>query len=93
MTNLITPWTGHWREGEYLSFVKWALGEEPLRRQYREATGDTFEPAVSQPATDQQIKSGEAFAYIQRYSDWLAANVFGTPDNVGEPIVVGRVLH
>jgi hypothetical protein len=93
MNELVTPWTGHWREAEYLSFVRWALGEEPLRRQYREATGDAFEPAAGGIEMNQQIISGDAMAWLTRFAEWLARNVFGTPDEVGEPIVVGRTVH
>lgn len=95
MTDLKTPWAGHWREGEYLSFVRWALGQEEIRSQYREATGDTFEPAAANPAMDAQVASGEAFAYLQRFSDWLAENVFGTPDDAREEITyeTKRTLH
>ena len=92
MSQFVTPWTGHWREGEFLSFVRWALGNDHIRRQYREATGDKFEPAAANADMDAQVESGEALAYIQRYADWLAENVFGTPDDVDEPAVVGRVL-
>jgi hypothetical protein len=95
MSKLRTVWDGHWREGEYLGFVRWALGNEAQRRQYRDATGDTFEPSAGNAAMNEQVASGEALAYLQRYSDWLTQNVFGTPD---EPIdklsfETKRVLH
>lgn len=93
MTDLITPWTGLLREAEYLTFVRCALGNDELRGRYRDATGDQFEPAANGAAMNEQVASGEAFAYLTRFSDWLAANVFGSPDEVGRPIVVGRVLH
>lgn len=93
MKELLTPWAGHWREGEYLSFVHFALGQDDIRRQYREATGDGFEPAADPTEMDRQIRSGEAMAYLHRFSDWLAENVFGTPDSVGEPVIKGRAVH
>ncbi|MFN7090702.1 MAG: hypothetical protein ACK4P4_09160 [Allorhizobium sp.] len=93
MTDLTTPWTGHWREGEYLAFVRWALAEEPLRRQYTEATADAFEPAADGALMGEQIQSGEALAWLTRYADWLARNVFGMPDDAGEPVVMGRTMH
>lgn len=93
MAELKSPWSGHWREGEYFRFVRWALGQPPIRAQYREATGDTFEPSVE--SMDDQIQSGEAHAFVQRFSDWLAPNVFGLPDDdFDEPqIVMGRTMH
>lgn len=85
---LITPWDGHWREGEYLGFVRWSLGQQHARDEYRKATGDTFEIALNSPEDD-------ALAYIQRFPDWLAANVFGMPDSVGEPEIyqTKRTVH
>lgn len=91
---LITPWDGHWRLAEYLSFVRWATGEEKILGQYRDATGDMFKISADANGLDQQIQSGEVSAWLQRFSDWVAPNVFGLPDDADQPaIIIGRTLH
>lgn len=91
---LSTPWDGHWRLAEYLGFVRWAMEEEKILGQYRDATGDAFKISADKSGMDQQIQSGEVSAWLQRYSDWIAANVFGLPDSDEQPdIVMGRAVH
>lgn len=84
MNKIKTPWDGHWRLSEYLGFVQWAMAQAGLRAQYRQATGDQFEPAASGKPMEEQIESGQAMAWLQRYSDWLAENVFGMPADVDD---------
>ncbi|WP_312809328.1 hypothetical protein [Agrobacterium cavarae] len=97
MSKLKTPWTGHWREGEFTGFVQWSLGKEPIMREYREMTGDTFEFSSDPQTRDVQVASGEVLAFFERYAEWIAENVFGTPDggtidNQGT-ITMNRTLH
>lgn len=93
---LKTPWSGHWREGEFLGFMQWSLSEKRIRDQYFEDTGDDFAPSIDKTTLEQQVSSGEVLAFFERYAVWLAEHVFGTPggpiDSQGQ-IVVGRTLH
>ena len=90
---LITPWDGHWRLGEYLSFVQWAVGQETILKNYRASTGDVFQLSANSEAMARQVQSGEVAAFLQRFSDWVAPNVFGLPDDVETTIAKGRTLH
>lgn len=90
---LITPWDGHWRLGEYLSFVQWAVGQESILKNYRASTGDVFQLSTDSEAIACQVQSGEVAAFLQRFSDWVAPNVFGLPDDHDLHTVEGRTLH
>lgn len=81
---ITTPWDDHWRQPEFLNFVRWAVGRPELRKRYRDATGDDFELELDQEKMRAQVERGEALEYMQRFTDWIAENVFGTPD---EPLV------
>ena len=90
---LITPWDGHWRLGEYLSFVQWAVGQETILKNYRASTGDVFKLSTNSEAMVRQVQSDEVAAFLQRFSDWVAANVFGVPDAEEATASKGRRLH
>lgn len=70
----------------FLGCVRWALGNDELVARYKMETGDTLFDIPG---------AGQAEHFIQRFSDWIAANVFGQPDDVygGECDNDGETRH
>ncbi|MGO1163509.1 hypothetical protein ACTOV4_16375 [Brucella sp. C7-11G] len=69
----------------YASFVgclHWALGDKKIVDRYREETGDNFSPASSPEARMIDQVTGADIAFLQRFSDWVEKNIFGSPDQV-----------
>lgn len=68
--------------GFFVGCVHWALGNETVLDEYRRQTGDGFQ--APQNPFDQMIDkaTGNDLAFIQRFSDWVELNLFGTPDDV-----------
>ncbi|WP_275790510.1 hypothetical protein [Pararhizobium gei] len=57
----------------FVGCVSWALGNDEIVARYKMETGDTLFgiPGAGEPAH-----------FVQRFSDWVAENIFGTPDDV-----------
>ncbi|NBB07873.1 hypothetical protein [Pseudomonas monteilii] len=95
MTVLKTPWDGHWMYGDYIGFLHHALGQKFYVDAYRKASGNKWTPAgtVAEQMVDQA--TGADLAFLQGFSDWIATNIFGTPDDVfgNHPIANGETVH
>jgi hypothetical protein len=79
---LKTSWDDHYMYAAYVGFLRFALGHEPILKQYRHETGDKWEPGNT--GIDQMIDTatGADFAFLQRFSDWAEKAHFGTPDDL-----------
>jgi hypothetical protein len=68
--------------GAFVGCVSWALGNPEIMAWFREETGDRFQPAKN--AIEQMIDkaTGNDLAFLQRFSDWVEVNLFGTPAQV-----------
>ncbi|MBB4272331.1 hypothetical protein [Rhizobium mongolense] len=66
MTTLTTSWNGHPGLPAYIDFLEWALRHEETRQAFRRSTGNAPIPA------------GER---LQRFSDWVEANLYGRPED------------
>jgi hypothetical protein len=81
MSKLRTVWECHWREEEYLGFVRWALGNEQQRRRYRETTGDTFEPSAGNEAMNEWHRMGAGGSWcMPKPINWRPAYRFLTAE-------------
>lgn len=76
------PWTGHPFEGEFLSFVSWAIRDPDVVGAFREATGNRWTPGIraEERLIDQATGADRAFA--EAFLHWVAENMFGLPDTV-----------
>lgn len=57
----------------FIGCVGWALGKDEIVARYKSETGDTLFGVTG---------AGKPVMFIQRFSDWVAENIFGTPDDV-----------
>lgn len=62
--------------------VRWALGEEKVMDEYRKQTGDRYEPGTNGLERAIDRATGSDLGFLQRFSDWVELNLFGTPDEV-----------
>lgn len=95
MTVLKTPWDGHWMYAEYVAFFHHALGVGAYLSAYRAESGNNWEPAETPEARMIDKATGADLAFLQGFSDWIATNIFGTPDDVfgNHPIANGETVH
>lgn len=80
---ITTPWDDdplHY--AAFIGCVRWALSEEKIIEQYRSETGDRFIPAASGFSRMIDQATGADRAFFQRFSDWVAENIYGTPETV-----------
>jgi hypothetical protein len=68
--------------GFFMGCVRWALGEKRVMAEYRKQTGDAFSPATTAEARMIDQATGADIAFLQRFSDWVEENLFGTPDQI-----------
>lgn len=68
--------------GFSIGCVRWALGEEKVLEEYRNQTGDGFQPAKNPFEHMIDKATGNDLAFLQRFSDWVEVNLFGTPTQV-----------
>ncbi len=80
---LVTSWGNHPDLPAYLDFLEWGLGHAPTVRAYRLATGDEWLPSPSGEGRE---------AFLQRFSDWVAANLYGRPEDF-PTAVAGQANH
>lgn len=70
--------------GFFINCVRWALGSEMVLAEYRKQTGDKFQPAKNHIERMIDQATGNELAFMQRFSDWVEINLFGTPEQVYE---------
>ncbi len=71
-SSLVTSWGNHPNLPTYLDFLEWGLGHAPTVQAYRLATGDKW---LQSPSGDGRE------AFLQRFSDWVEANLYGKPED------------
>ena len=81
---ITSPWEGHPLEPAFWGCVRWGLGSDKLLMTYRAATGDEWRPGVSALEKLIDTAAGADSAFLQRFADWVADNVFGRPENLDE---------
>lgn len=81
-TKLKTSWDDHYMLSAYLGSLRWALGEKPVVERYRAETGDRFVPASTPEGRMIDSATGADIGFLQRFSDWHEANVFGRREDV-----------
>jgi hypothetical protein len=95
MAFIKTPWDDHWMYADYIGFFHHALGEKELLDEYRKVSGNSWTPAATTEGRMIDKATGADVAFLQGYSDWLVANVFGSPKDVfGEDATQhGETVH
>lgn len=69
MAELATPWDNHYMLPAFLGCVHWALGNDEIVESFSKDTG---------------CNVSADFDSMQRFSDWVADNVFGKPEDLGD---------
>lgn len=77
-----TPWTGHSFEGEFLSFVSWAIRDPEVVSAFRQATGNRWTPGIRPEERLIDQATGADRAFVEAFVTWIAENLFGLPDDV-----------
>ncbi|MDH0125781.1 hypothetical protein N7376_17400 [Brucella intermedia GD04153] len=68
--------------GFFMGCVRWALVEKRVMDEHRKQTGDKFSPASTAEARMIDHATGADIAFLQRFSDWVEENLFGSPDQI-----------
>lgn len=68
--------------GAFVGCVSWAIGNPEIMAWYREETGDRFQPPKNAIEESIDKATGNDLAFLQRFSDWVEVNLFGTPAQV-----------
>ncbi len=82
--SVTSVWEGHLLEPAFWSCVMWALGSDKMLAAYRADTGDEWRPGASGLEKLIDTAAGADSAFLQRFADWVADNVFGRPENLDE---------
>lgn len=69
MAGITTPWDDHYMLPAFLGCVRWALGNDDIVASFRKETGGNL---------------SADFDSMQRFSNWVAENVFGKPEDLEE---------
>jgi hypothetical protein len=84
--SITTPWDDHYMLPAFLGCVSWALTEPDMLCRFREKTGNNW--ALGRPGLEQMIDraTGADRQFFQQFSDWVADEVFGKPDDADDDI-------
>ena len=80
--HIASPWDSDPVHAEaFYSFVQWAIGNAEFVAQYRNDTGDNYQPAAT--TADRMIDSatGRDFAFAQAFTGWCLT-LYGTPEQI-----------
>lgn len=83
---LITPYDDNrLHRAAFIGCLHWALGEPEILSRFRSETGNTWQPAKSPVDRMVDKATGADFNFMQEFSDWVAKNIYGMPDDIEDP--------
>lgn len=66
----------------FMGCVSWALGNDEVMARFRADTGKTWTPGRTPIERMIDHATGVDLDFFQSFSDWVEANIFGTPDDL-----------
>ncbi|HEV7247961.1 MAG TPA: hypothetical protein VGN93_13335 [Shinella sp.] len=82
---IVTAWDEHFMLPDFMGCVHWAIGDEKTLAAYRKTTGDEWTPGKTPVGRMIDQATGADREFLQRFSDWVADNLFGRPEDLDKP--------
>lgn len=71
--------------GAFVGCVRWALGDDKIRKSFEKETGLTFSFLHNRNPIDAMIDkaSGREAEIFAKFADWVVVNIWGREDDIG----------